>query len=1534
MLDSTEFNLDADLFSDLTRINSDTESKETTEDIITNFFSKWNTLGNNIIICDLMVYIPDIEIKDDIFKFQEYEPTKSKMEYDNWRTSVDKMVEKGNTIIEEYLKNRDDELAKKNLGYGNTIFHFLALVSAKTPIDINHLGQIYSGDDTVFTALNNLGQSSIEIALLSKNKDFIQFFVESVKDLENYSSKSIDKYGNKIGHILARAYTNDLEEILTMLSPLENIRVDIITQVNALGRSALYDAVQYSNTEFINWWNEHAGEFTIVDKDGETLWHELCKKRNKIDDTGVLSNIYDMLKGPIKHLVNQPDKLGRTPIQVALSSPVIFEWLLRDFIDNIDLNHKDKEGNTITHMMAYNIIDDTNYQYINYRKTIVNLLIPHRDTIKKNYDITNIYEKRPIDIIESFIDRPFPIYIHHKVSFDIIKNIALNKGFYEYGSGSSVSSVSGDYRLQFSPSTKSTQSTELDDRLVFFSDMVLQEMNNVEKLGEPTIDIIHALLLDIIYSDVNNYGDKLAHFLLSTELLEVSKEITLVHILKTIEKINPELIEVIYDTPNQLGQFLSHLAIESDCNSVFYYGVQKVPRILSQLSQIKNDKIPPNISNIAFYTSDYAIFLKNYAAIDYLISFSSDMQKHNTNFRIPCNIPSYYLDDIGLKDFKKHLSISSVFKDQDIESIIDTYIKNIINTRIYNLNKGNAYYPILASHVPTFEMYTNRIMKSKYNSVVLYEKGFSTVCSLSTLASTLKQHIDTNRPTLKMISIALIDEGHASALVVLKDMEDQFHAIIVDYQSHLYKKNNQSKIATNYRLRLNAIKKILFETLKIKEDYIHQFNIEQQGPLDHNCVLWTIANIKFIEYCFIKQIAIDGSTEIRTDYWRSSTYEVSSDILRDIEDTMQKSVPYILEEIQKFVIASSNNRQASTTPLLINFDKIIYDSQKQRYLHQPWYLYTPLESSTILEVVAIYDTNRLFSPEGYNRDYENISNQLLTVNDDKRFEKSLEEFIRSNKNRTNARCTFIMNSERNYWATLVVDYKNNEYKSYYADGYDETGEKPQNIINILNKHLSTGVKIFNTQHGHYLYNYNSGFWAIQDAFDINVVLNDKTAANYLNNNNIRLSEALEHLNNPNNRIILDSKYDFRPMRQELYETIKKNIKFLIEKKKKDQEHASISTANQDSLTDPSSMEVEETDIPEYICSMKINRRRKRSSNTSCIPTDVIKEIFYANVKTPYESILNDNLFSSPEVKISLRIDTLHKELLKLNTNQLKLLKGFIKEHKIPLDETFINNIPKDQIEEKKIIVYYRDEIKKRLYDDKDILTVEDLSHISYAAIEKRMSDHNIPSDIQDKLFKRLDIIHEKSKKYLDSVGNIANQGLFFAPDIIKSINYNDYKPLLVSLGMIGGDISINVLRNKLVEGTEQSIEKAVRPTLQKIIPNNNKLVDVLEPHLQAGTKSLFKNPVYNNIICKTLTIYSIYRLISELNQSTSPSEKQRLIHKLGEQGVTLGLLIAESISYEIPGAWPILIVEQLLYDADQEINVPYRVFLFKCVNIF
>ncbi|WP_341790187.1 hypothetical protein [Rickettsia endosymbiont of Polydrusus tereticollis] len=202
---------------------------------------------------------------------------------------------------------------------------------------------------------------------------------------------------------------------------------------------------------------------------------------------------------------------------------------------------------------------------------------------------------------------------------------------------------------------------------------------------------------------------------------------------------------------------------------------------------------------------------------------------------------------------------------------------------------------------------------------------------------------------------------------------------------------------------------------------------------------------------------------------------------------------------------------------------------------------------------------------------------------------------------------------------------------------------------------------------------------------------------------------------------------------------------------------------------------------------------------------------------------------------------------------------------------------------------YYNKVTNKLKTDV-IITPQLLSELSWESLSDGVANHpDISSELASKIVNSNKQVHEAASKGAMLKG-MATQGLFFLPDIIRAANSGDISNLEQTGAMMAGDAAINHLYSALI----------------------NKLATIMP----AGRAELLGKLPVTSPIFKALTIYSIVELHKQLASLPANSEERSIIkHKLGEQYVTAGLMVAELLGFEVTPLWIGLIAEQLIFDA-------------------
>jgi len=108
-----------------------------------------------------------------------------------------------------------------------------------------------------------------------------------------------------------------------------------------------------------------------------------------------------------------------------------------------------------------------------------------------------------------------------------------------------------------------------------------------------------------------------------------------------------------------------------------------------------------------------------------------------------------------------------------------------------------------------------------------------------------------------------------------------------------------------------------------------------------------------------------------------------------------------------------------------------------------------------------------------------------------------------------------------------------------------------------------------------------------------------------------------------------------------------------------------------------------------------------------------------------------------------------------------------------------------------------------------------------------------------------------------------------------------------------------------------------------------RLLERLTPTLSEARVSLLQKLPVTSPVFKALTVYSIVELTQEL-QTLPPDSQQRqtIQHRLGEQYVTVGLMVTELLGFEMGPFWIGLMAEQLIFEVftfrkENQLDIPF-----------
>lgn len=286
-----------------------------------------------------------------------------------------------------------------------------------------------------------------------------------------------------------------------------------------------------------------------------------------------------------------------------------------------------------------------------------------------------------------------------------------------------------------------------------------------------------------------------------------------------------------------------------------------------------------------------------------------------------------------------------------------------------------------------------------------------------------------------------------------------------------------------------------------------------------------------------------------------------------------------------------------------------------------------------------------------------------------------------------------------------------------------------------------------------------------------------------------------------------------------------------------------------------------------------------------IPISAIRELFLVDGKVPDISFFHSDFFH--QANISFRIELLHKALTSLNLEQIQSLVSIINKYNLAMDRTYIDKLSED---EQLLLEIYYNKVEEQL-KSKPVISEQILSELSWESLNAGIAGHpDISDELAHEIVSRTKEIHSSSSKGAMLKG-MATQTMFFLPDIIRAFNSGDISNLEQTGAMIAGDTTVNHLYSALL----------------------SKLGMVLAP---SRVELLSKLPVTSPIF-KAVTIYSIVELHEQLASLPVESPERNIIkHKLGEQYLTAGLMVAELLGFEVTPLWIALVAEQLIFGAE------------------
>ncbi|WP_310732713.1 hypothetical protein [Wolbachia pipientis] len=104
------------------------------------------------------------------------------------------------------------------------------------------------------------------------------------------------------------------------------------------------------------------------------------------------------------------------------------------------------------------------------------------------------------------------------------------------------------------------------------------------------------------------------------------------------------------------------------------------------------------------------------------------------------------------------------------------------------------------------------------------------------------------------------------------------------------------------------------------------------------------------------------------------------------------------------------------------------------------------------------------------------------------------------ENEEQQRLTLIITLNNTHWVTLVIERQNGNYVGYYADS--TATAVPGGITDIIQNNLGNNIRINNVSVSQQTDGWNCGLWALENASDINRVLNENPVGQVQNIINI------------------------------------------------------------------------------------------------------------------------------------------------------------------------------------------------------------------------------------------------------------------------------------------------------------------------------------------------------------------------------------------------------------------------------------------------
>ena len=286
-----------------------------------------------------------------------------------------------------------------------------------------------------------------------------------------------------------------------------------------------------------------------------------------------------------------------------------------------------------------------------------------------------------------------------------------------------------------------------------------------------------------------------------------------------------------------------------------------------------------------------------------------------------------------------------------------------------------------------------------------------------------------------------------------------------------------------------------------------------------------------------------------------------------------------------------------------------------------------------------------------------------------------------------------------------------------------------------------------------------------------------------------------------------------------------------------------------------------------------------------LPLAVLRKLFRVNGQLPELSALSTSFFRQPS-GLTLSIGALHTVLPELSAVQRNALGKVVQRFAIAADPHWLNGLaPTEQT----LGQVYQQKVLQRLHQGQEI-TPEQLSQLSWKIFREAFDQYPaFAPELKQNVIENAQNLKQKAGERGWEKGMVV-QTLFFLPDMLRVANTGNSSELATITGILAADSTVNELYSRLLER--------------------------LAPTLSASRLGLLQKLPVTSPVFKGTTLYSIVELTQQLRTLPLHAEERSAIqHHLSEQYVTIGLMAAELLGFEVTPLWLGLMAEQLIFEA-------------------